>query len=351
MNADTAASPTPATEILLPGKVEPSGLQVRTRPLSAPGAGQVMLRMEATGVSFAEQQMRLGKYFDQPPFPFVPGYDVVGTVTAVGPGVDASLVGGRFAAVTKTGSWASHLHLDARDLVAVPDGTDAAEVETLLVNGITAWQMLHRTAAVRRGGTIVVLGANGGVGTALLQLARHAGITVIGTAAQRHHEAVRELGATPVDSYAEGMYDTVRALAPRGVDAVFDHVGGENLVRSWRLLRRGGTLVSYGTASSKDVEGSSQLPVLKLFGRLAVWRVLPNGRGAHFYNFWAGRSRRADAFRARLREDLTAVLGLLSEGVLSPRVGARVPLSDAAEALTLAESRTVLGKVVLVPDA
>ncbi len=342
---------TTATQVLLPGRVEPSGLQVRHQALPAPGAGHVLLRMEATGVSFAEQQMRLGKYFDQPPFPFVPGYDVVGAVEAVGPGVDASLVGRRFAAVTKTGAWASHLLLDARDLVAVPEGTDPAEVETLLVNGITAWQMLHRTARVRRGGTVVVLGANGGVGTALVQLALHAGITVIGTAAPRHHEAVRALGATPVDYRDPHVYDRIRALAPEGVDAVFDHVGGKDLVRSWRLLRRGGTLVSYGTASTKDVEGSSQLPVLALFGRLLVWNALPNGRGAHFYNFWAGRRRHADAFRARLREDLTEVLRLLADGVLAPQVAARVPLSEASRAMTLAESRTVVGKVVLVPDA
>ncbi|GAA0985507.1 zinc-binding dehydrogenase [Nocardiopsis tropica] len=349
MNPASDATVT-ATQILLPGKVEPAGLQVRTQRLAAPGPGRVVLRMEATGVSFAEQQMRRGKYFDQPPFPFVPGYDVVGTVTDVGPGVDAALLGGRFAAVTKTGAWTSHLHLDALDLVPVPQDADPAAVETLLVNGITAWQMLHRTAAVPHGGTVVVLGANGGVGTTLLQLARHSGITVIGTAARRHHEAVRELGATPVDSRDEGMYGKIRSLAPHGVDAVFDHVGGEGIVRSWRLLRRGGTLVSYGTAATKDVEGGSRLPVLKLFGRLGVWNALPNGRSAGFYNFWAG-SRRADAFRARLREDLTQVLGLLTEGVLTPQVGARIPLSDAAAALALAESRTVIGKVVLVPDA
>ncbi|WP_019609074.1 medium chain dehydrogenase/reductase family protein [Nocardiopsis sp. CNS-639] len=346
MNAATTA-----TQVLLPGRVEPSGLQVRLRALSAPGAGHVLLRMEATGVSFAEQQMRLGKYFDQPPFPFVPGYDVVGTVEAAGPGVDTSLIGRRFAAVTKTGAWASHLVLDARDLVAVPEGADPAQVETLLVNGITAWQMLHRTARVRRGGTVVVLGANGGVGTVLVQLALHAGITVIGTAAPRHHEAVRALGATPVDYRDPHVYDRIRDLAPEGVDAVFDHVGGGNLVRSWRLLRRGGTLVSYGTASTKDVEGDSRLPVLALFGRLLVWNALPNGRSAHFYNFWAGRARRADAFRARLREDLTEVLRLLADGVLAPQVAARVPLSEASRALALAESRTVVGKVVLVPDA
>ncbi|MGW7696373.1 medium chain dehydrogenase/reductase family protein [Streptomyces asiaticus] len=339
---------TRATEIVLPGAVEPSGLEVRTRDLPAPDTGQVLLRMDATGVSFAEQQMRRGKYYDQPPFPFVPGYDVVGTVIATGPGVDAGMTGRRFAAVTKVGAWASHLLIDAAELMPVPDGMDAATAETVLVNGITAWQMLHRTAEVRAGGTVVVLGANGGVGSTLVQLARHAGITVIGTASARHHASVRELGAIPVDYRDPDMYDQIREIAPDGVDAVFDHVGGPGVVRSWRLLRRGGTLVSYGTAATKDEEGSSQLPVLKLFGQLAAWNSLPNGRSAHFYNFWAGRRCRTE-WRRRLTEDLTEVLRLVADGVLTPRIAAEIPLSDAASALALAESRTVVGKVVLVP--
>ncbi|GAA3607662.1 medium chain dehydrogenase/reductase family protein [Kineosporia mesophila] len=340
-----------ATEILLPGPVEPEGLLVRSRELPQPGTGQVVLRMEATGVSFAEQQMRRGKYYDQPAFPFVPGYDVVGTVVAVGADGDAAQVGRRVAAVTKTGAWASHLVLDAADLVPVPAGVDLAAVETVVVNGVTAWQMLHRTAKVARGGTIVVLGANGGVGTTLVQLARHAGITVIGTASPRNHQAVRDLDAIPVDYRDPDLYERIREIAPDGVDAVFDHVGGEGLVKSWQLLRRGGTLVSYGTAATKDEEGNSQLPVLMLFARLALWNYLPNGRGAHFYNFWAGRRFRTATHRARLAEDLTQVLRLLADGAITPLIAATFPLSETAAALTLAESRTVAGKVVLLPDA
>jgi len=337
-----------ATQIQMPAVGEFP--RVTTAALPAPGPGQALVRVEATGVSFAEQQMRRGKYFDQPPFPFVPGYDVVGTVTAVGPGGDPALVGRRFAAVTKTGSWAAHQLIDAADLVPVPDGVDAADAETVVVNGITAWQMLHRSACLRPGATIVVLGANGGVGSTLVQLARHEGITVIGTASPRHHAAVRELGATPVDHHDPDVYRRIRELAPDGVDAVFDHVGGAAIVESWRLLRRGGTLVSYGTAATKNDEGDSRLPVLKLFARLALWNVLPNGRSATFYNFWAGR-RRLDAFRSRLRDDLTAVLTLLAGGVLTAQVAARFPLSETGAALALAESRTVAGKVVIVPDA
>lgn len=341
---------TRATEIVLPGKVESTGLRVRTRDLPAPAEGQAILRMDATGVSFAEQQMRLGKYFDQPQFPFVPGYDVVGTVTAAGPDVDPTVIGHRFAAVTKIGSWASHQLIDVADLVPVPENVDAADAETVLANGITAWQMLHRTTRVGTGGTIVVLGANGGVGTTLMQLARHTGITVIGTASPRHHAALRELGATPVDYHDPDMYERIREIAPDGVDTVFDHVGGAGIVESWRLLRRGGTLVSYGTAATKDDVGNSRLQVLKLIGQLVLWNLLPNGRSASFYNFWAGK-RRIATFRTRLREDLASVLALLADGVLTAQVAARFPLSEAGSALALAESRTVAGKVVIVPDA
>ncbi|SEG97742.1 NADPH:quinone reductase [Nonomuraea solani] len=337
------------TEIVLPGPVEPDDLRIRTRDLPAPAAGEVVLRMEATGVSFAEQQMRRGKYYDQPAFPFVPGYDVVGTVTAVGQGVDATMIGRRYAAVTKIGGWASALLIDAADLVPVPDGVGPAAAVTVAVNGITAWQMLHRTAKVPPGATIVVLGANGGVGSTLVQLARNAGIKVIGTASARHHELLRELGATPVDYRDPDMYRKIRELAPDGVHAVFDHVGGAGLVESWQLVRRGGTLVSYGTAATKNDAGNSRLPVLKSFALLATWNYLsPNGKSAHFYNFWAGK-RRLSTFRARLREDLTQVLRLVADGVLTPRIAAEFPLAEAGAALTLAESRTVAGKVVLVP--
>ncbi|MEV4313845.1 medium chain dehydrogenase/reductase family protein [Actinocrispum sp. NPDC049592] len=336
------------TEIVLPGKVEPTGLQVKTRDLPAPAAGQVVLRMDATGVSFAEQQMRRGKYYDQPAFPFVPGYDVVGTVTAVGPHVDASMIGRRYAAVTKIGGWASSLLIDAADLVAVPDGVSATAAETMVVNGITAWQMLYRSANVLPGSTIVVLGANGGVGSTLVQLAKHAGMTVIGTASARHHDTVRELGAIPVDYRDPDMYQRIRELAPDGVDAVFDHVGGAGLKESWRLLRKGGSLVSYGTAATKNEDGNSRLPVLKSFARLLMWNILPNGRSASFYNFWAGR-RHLNTFRDRLREDLTQVLQLLDSGALTAQIAAEFPLADAAAALALAESRTVAGKVVIVP--
>ncbi|ATL25822.1 medium chain dehydrogenase/reductase family protein [Streptomyces formicae] len=336
-------------EVVLPGRVEPEGLQFRRGPLPVAEAGQVVVAMEATGVSFAEQQMRRGRYFDQPPFPFVPGYDLVGTVITAGPGVVPTLVGKRVAALTKTGGWASHVVLDAADVVEVPEGVGAAAAETAVVNGITAWQMLHRKARVRAGQTILVHGANGGVGSLLVQLALGAGVRVIGTASARHHDALLELGVTPVDYRTEDVPRRVRELVPGGVDAVFDHIGGRSVTDSWRLLAPGGTLVSYGSAATRDDTGSKQWPVLKILGRVWVWNALPNRRRAYFFNVWAGRAFGKDRFRARLRADLGQVFAALERGEITAGIAAELPLARIADALRLAESGTVSGKVVLTP--
>ncbi|WP_326552248.1 medium chain dehydrogenase/reductase family protein [Micromonospora sp. NBC_01813] len=336
-------------EVVLPGKVEPDGLELRLGAVPTPGPGQLVIRMEATGVSFAEQQMRRGRYYDQPPFPFVPGYDLVGTVHTVGPAVAPTLLGTRVAALVKVGGWASHVLVDAADVVPVPDGISASQAETMVVNGITAWQMLHRKARIRAGQTILVHGANGGVGSILVQLAQAAGVTVLGTAAARHHDALRQAGVTPIDYRTEDITVRVRELAPGGVDAVFDHVGGPGVVDSWRLLAPGGTLVSYGSAATRDDTGSKQLPVLKLLGRVWLWNALPNRRHAYFYNLWAGRATGKDRFRARLRADLTDVFTAARHGDLTATIAAELPLARIADALRLAESGTVAGKVVLLP--
>lgn len=345
-SATAVPSVVTVTEVVLPGVVEPAGLQIHTRALTAPGRGRAVVAVEASGVSMAEQAMRRNRYPGQPKFPFVPGYDLVGTVHSVGPGVDPALVGQRMAVLTKTGGWTSHAVVAAADLVAVPAGLDPAEVETLVVNGVTAWQMLHRTAKVQPGQTILVHGANGGVGTTLVQLARHTGVRVIGTASPRHHDSLRQLGVIPVDYADPDLTARIRALAPAGVDAVFDHIGGASLARSHGLLAKGGTLVSY--ALLKDT-GPMVPAFLRLILQLAWWNLLPDGHAAGFYNVWSGHLIRPRRFRTRLHADLTAVFGLLADGTLTAQVAARIPLTEATRAMELAESHTALGKVVLIP--
>lgn len=341
--------PVIATEVVLPGVVEPDGLQIRRRELPALEAGQAMVRVEATGVSFAEQGMRRGRYPGQPKFPFVPGYDLVGTVTSVGPNADQSIVGTRVAAATKTGGWSTHSVVAAADLVPVPDGIDPAEAETVVVNGITAYQMLHRSARVEPGQTILVHGASGGVGSILAQIARHEGIRVIGTAAARNHDALRAMGVEPIDYRDNDVNEQVRRLAPGGVDAVFDHLGPTSLPGSFELLSPGGTLVAYGTAARLDDDNNMLLMFVGMLARVTMWNLLPNKRRANFYNFWAGHLVSLKKFRQRQHADLTAVFRLLEQGAISAPIAARLPLTEAAAALALAESRTTAGKVILEP--
>ena len=342
-----------ALQIELPAAGPPETLRAVRRELPAPAAGQAVVRVEASGVSFAEQQMRRGKYCDQPAFPFVPGYDLVGVVERLGPpagaGGPAPAPGTRVAALTRTGAWAERVVLDAADLVPLPDGLDPIAAETLIVNGLTAWRMLHRSARVARGDTVVVLGAAGGVGSVLVQLALAAGarvLGVVGGAAQA--ERVAALGAIPLDRRAEDVPARVRELAPGGVAAVFDHVGGDGIADSWRMLARGGTLVSYGTAATKDLPGDPRLPVLRLLARLTAWNLLPNGRRAGFFNLWAGKRLRPRRYRAQLRADLAQLFALLRDGRLDAQVAAQFPLADAAAALRFAEQGGHTGKVVLV---
>jgi NADPH2:quinone reductase len=324
-------------QVVMPHAGGPEVLEFQRRELPTPGPDEVRVRIEATGVAFAEVQMLRGRYYAQPKFPFVPGYDLVGVVEAAGPGVS---VKGRVATMTRTGAWAESVVLPAKHLVPVPDEVDPAEAVALVTNGVTAYQMLHRVARVPAGRTIVVHGAAGGVGTLLVRLAVRAGLRVIGTASPGKHERVREMGATPLDYRDPRLVERVRELAPEGVHAVFDHAAGPGLVRSWRMLARGGVVIVYGSAATLDDKGWRLAPYLKAMGRMAWWSLLPNGRRARFYSI---------SHKNHFDEDLAAVLELLRTGELRPEVAARLPLADASKALRMLNDRAVVGKIVLQP--
>ncbi|MFC7341845.1 medium chain dehydrogenase/reductase family protein [Saccharopolyspora griseoalba] len=334
--------PLNGTEVVLTGLDE---VQLRQAAPPAPGPHGVLVRTEATGVAFAEVQMRRGRYPAQPAFPFVPGYDLVGEVVAVG-SATSWRVGQRVAAMPRTGAWAEYVEIRDRDLVELPAGIDPAEAVSLVVNGVTARQLL-RASGAGRGRTALVHGAGGGIGTLLTQLAAAEGIRVIGTASARRHAALAHVGAELIDHRTEDVAARVAELAPDGVDAVFDPLGPASLPTSWRLLAPGGVLLSYGSSATLHDAGPWWRPYASIVGLLARWELArllgrTGRRRARMYYV------RADA---RFREDLTELFAMVRGGRLRPLIADRLGLQDAERALDLHLSGERTGRIVLLPGS
>lgn len=335
-----------ATEMVFPVAGEPETLTAVTRELAPPEPGEARVRVEATGVSAAEQALRRGKYYAQPAFPLVPGYDLVGIVEELGGPDDRLHLGQRVAALTLTGGWTDQVVLPADALSPVPEELGAPEAETVIANGLTALRVLRRLDAPA-GATIVVLGAAGGVGSILVQLALRAGLHVIGTAGSSQQDRLRALGVIPLNYRHDDVPRRVRELAPGGVAGVVDHVGGPGIADSWRMLAPGGQLVSLSDMGILDAP-RPMVRFLRLYLRLQLWNLLPNRRGAHFFDLWSGK-RHVAAYRLAQHDDLTELFAMLLDGTIAAPIDSTYALRDAAAALRHAEGGGIAGKVVIVP--
>jgi NADPH:quinone reductase-like Zn-dependent oxidoreductase len=276
--------------------------------------------------------------------PFVLGYDVVGEIDQLGTGVSGFQIGERVADMTVVGSNAAYRTLRAKDVVRVPSGVDAAEAATLILSWTTAYQLLHRAARVRPGQRVLVQGAAGAVGQALLVLGKQAGVELWGTARGAHAELVRELGATPIDYQSE---DFTRVL-PGGFDVVFDGVGEDDFRRAFEATRPGGLVVAYGYSSR--VGPDLRLPALLLWlTRLYVSRQmrswLPGGKHIFLYSINLMRAQHPEWFK----EDLGKLFGLLASGAIRPRVAERLTLDEVPNAHRRLETGGLDGKLVLCP--
>jgi NADPH:quinone reductase-like Zn-dependent oxidoreductase len=277
--------------------------------------------------------------------PFVLGYDVVGEIDQLGDSVSGFQLGDRVADMTVLGSNAAYRTLRASHLTRVPAGVDAAETAALILSWTTAYQLLHRAARVQRGQRVLVHGAAGAVGQALLALGRMAGLELWGTARGAHAALIRELGATPID-YQRG--DFTRVL-PGGFDAVFDGVGEDGYRRSFAALKRGGLLCVYGYTASVQAQ-RRLLAMLMWISRVYLWRRvlswLPDGKRLRVYSINVMRARHPAWFR----EDLELLFGLLANGMIRPRVSERISFDKIADAHRRLEAGGLDGKLVLCPD-
>jgi NADPH:quinone reductase-like Zn-dependent oxidoreductase len=314
----------------------PDVLQVVENELRDPAAREVRIKVLAAPGCLPDVTARYGQTPFCPKVPFTPGYAVMGTIDATGKDVKNVAAGDRVAALTAFGGYAEYLYWDAERLIPVPKTLDPAKAIPLILNYIVAYQIINRTARVKAGDKVLIIGASGGIGTALLQLGKLAGLKMYGVASRSKHSILTEYGAVPIDYRTQDFVQVIRREEPQGLDAVFDGMAGDYFGRSYSLLRRGGKLVGYGNPQSTA-------GMLKFLGQIILFSLLPDGRSARPYSTGLLR------FEWRqFLDDWATLFKLLEEGKIDPVIAARFPLLEACKANALLESGQVIGNIVLV---
>ena len=331
----------------------PEVLQMVDEPtVPEPGPAEVRIKVLAAGTGFTDTMIRRGRYPDfKGPLPFTPGYEIIGVVEKIGAGVNAPLEGAMVADLCVVGGYAQYAIRPSRVLVPIPDGIDPAEAVCIPLAYLTAFQMLTRCRTLRPGATILVIGASGTVGTALLDLARNFGLKAIGTCSAANRPVVERFGAASIDYRAGDFVTAVRELTPdsTGVDIAFDAIGGAHFSRSFACLAPGGLLVGYG--SQTMAVGRESLIAAGLgLARLKLWSMaslLFGGRSAVFFSITARRSTQPDDFKA----DMETLFQLLRAGAIHPVVIERLPLAAASDVHARIDRGGLGGKIVLLPWA
>jgi NADPH:quinone reductase-like Zn-dependent oxidoreductase len=326
------------TRIVLTALGGPEVLKIIEEDMRDPGPNELRIQVHACGVAFADVLMRRGLYSGVPPPPFSPGYDIVGVVDCCGVGVTQWKPGDLVAALTMIGGYSRYIIIPESEPVRVPQDLDPAEAVSLILNYTTAFQLIHRIAKMSRGESLLIHGAGGGVGTAALQLGTLVGLKMFGTASKQKHDLVAELGGIPIDYRTEDF-----AERAKGVDAVFDPIGGRNWLRSYRALSPGGCFVGYGMSAAIEGGRRNRMLAAASFAWLGLVGLLP-GKSARWYSIITEKKKHPEFFR----EDLTQLLGMLQEKLIRPVVAERLPLREAARAHELLEHASVSGKIVLM---
>jgi len=341
------------TRIIVTHYGGPEELRVVEEECPEPKDGEVRVRVLAAGVSLPDLLMREGVHPETPRLPFTPGWDLIGVVDRLGDGVSGLEPGQIVAALPISGAYAEFVCLPPRELVPVPSGLDAAEAVSLVLNYVTAYQMLHRSAKIRSGQRVLIHGAAGGVGSALLQLGRLAELEMYGTCSSRGASAVSDLGGIAIDYQHQDFVEEIHRLTSEGVDVVFDGIGGTHIWRSRKALRPGGRVVAYGLTSSlrggRLASGRSghrhRFRSIAIFGLyIAGGWLLPGRKRVVAYSIqWLKRLR-----PALFRQDLIALFDLLRQQQIKPLIAQRFPLVEARHAHELLGKGGVTGKIVLV---
>lgn len=338
-------------QIWIPKAGEPEVLEVREARDPLPKRGELRVRVEASGVNFADIMGRMGIYPDLPPMPVVVGYEVAGRVDAVGEGVESDWVGRDVLAMTRFGGYSDVVCVPEVQIQARPAGMTAQQGAAVPVNYLTAHQLLVVMGGLRAGDTVLVHSAGGGVGIAATQLARAIGATVIGTASAGKHDFLKSIGvAHCIDYRSEDFEARVREITGgRGVELAIDAVGGDSFKKSFRSLAATGRLGMFGMSAAATGKRRSLAGFLRAAAS-TPWltfnpvRLMNENKGAFGVNLghlWEEVDR-VQGWLERLLEQYTA-------GEIAPVIARTFSFDEAAQAHHYIQDRRNTGKVLLVP--
>jgi NADPH2:quinone reductase len=325
-----------------------SAFEVREMPDPVPGEGQVLIKAEAFGLNFADVMARLGQYQDCPPLPAVIGYETVGTIEKVGPGVTSIAVGTRVAAFSRFGGYATHVVTDERAVTPIPTDMDAGVACALTTQYGTAYYAAEFAANIQPGERVLIHAAAGGVGTALIQLAKHKGCIIFGTAGSESKlNYLREQGVQyPINYQTSDFAQEIKKLGfDKKIDAIFDPVGGNSVKKGINLLNAGGRIVCYG-ASDMTGNGKNPFKMIGIALGFGIWSPIQLMLRS-FTISGVNMLRIADNRPEVLQRCLQEVVKLTSNGTLKPTVGATFTADRIAEAHDYLEGRKSIGKVVV----
>jgi synaptic vesicle membrane protein VAT-1 len=329
----------------------PEVLLVKEAPDPQPAAGEMRIRVEASGVNFADIMGRLGLYPDLPRIPVVPGYEAAGRIDAVGAGVDASWVGRDVFSSTHFGGYADVVCVPQVQVFPRPPKMSAEQGASIPVNYLTAWQLIVAMGGLKAGETMLVHSAGGGVGIAATQIAKHIGAKVIGTASAGKHEELRALGVDHLIDYrTEDFEKRAREITGgRGVELILDAIGGDSLKKGYRLLAPTGRLGIFGASSAATSKGTGYLGMVSMlantpwlqFNPLSLMNANKAVFGVNLGHMWGEFD--------RMRPWMEQVLDLWDQGVIKPKIARVFKFDEAAAAHHFIQNRKNIGKVVLKP--
>lgn len=335
-------------QVWITGTGGPEKLQLREAPDLQPQTDKLRIRVRASGINFADILARKGLYPDAPKLPAVVGYEVSGTVDAVGPQADTTWLGKEVFALTRFGGYADTVVVSATQTFEKPAVLSFEEAAAIPVNYLTAWQLLVVMGALKADETVLIHNAGGGVGLAAIDIARHIGATIYGTASARKHGFLKQRGLHEAIDYTELDWtrEVARLTQGRGVELVTDPLGGSDWKRSYRALRHTGRLGVFGASTMTE----SRLP-----GPLKLLKV---GLGMPWFNPVSLMNRNRSVFGVNLghlwheapkiETWMKALVDGVNAGWVRPHVDRTFPLAQAGDAQAYIESRKSTGKVILV---